>query len=126
MPVERIASPDSFMQCIHKNKDVLCLYYWKKCGHCQDFRPIWNDVINHYKHNINIMEVELETIRKLDSKYRINAFPTIVVYRGGQKHAEFTKQRTEKELHNFIHTHFMMPIGGRVSKPAKSTRVKKT
>lgn len=119
MPIENVSNPDRFLEII-KNKDVLCLYYWKLCGHCIRFAPIWEKVTNQYKDKIYIINVEADVVNKLASKYKLMAFPTVMVYKKGEKYAEFInngRQNTEKLLHQFIHKHFA--VVGDTNDPVK-------
>ena len=49
MPILNITQADHFENFVNTHNKVLCLYYWKLCGYCQRFAPIWNSVIQHYR-----------------------------------------------------------------------------
>ena len=117
MPIENISGPEKFTSFLKKHNNVLCLYYWKNCGHCIAFAPLWNKVTQQYKDSINVINVELECVRKLDDKYRVMSFPTVMVYKNGERYAEFIKNRTEKDLHAFIQKYALQ-------KPRKSSVTK--
>ena len=105
MPIVTITSPDKAnekFKTLCKNTNVVCFYYWKQCGHCISFAPIWNKVTNQHKDNVNIVNIELEAVKVLDDKYKVQAFPTIIAYKNGKKHAEFVKERNEKNVHDFL------------------------
>ena len=91
-----------FKSFINGHKYVICLYHWLSCGFCVSFVDIWNKVIAKFKDDINVVSIELEAIKNLDKKYQVTAFPTIVIFKDGKKHIEFTKTRSEKELSKFI------------------------
>jgi len=82
--------------------DVLCLYHMKTCGHCISFMPIWNKLSNKFKNDINILNIEYESMNELDTKYHVNGFPSIIIYKNGDKFLEFTTYRTEKNVNDFI------------------------
>ncbi len=108
MPITNITSGKAFNSLLKKHPKVLCLYYWKVCGHCIDFAPVWNSVIGNYKDKINVAQIELEYVKKLDDKYKISAFPTILIYKNKEKMVELSSNdRTEKGLENFIETHLL-------------------
>jgi hypothetical protein len=69
---------------------------------------VWNSVISNYKDKINVAQIELEYVKKLDDKYKISAFPTILIYKNKEKMVELSSNdRTEKGLENFIETHLL-------------------
>jgi len=109
MPIVTINSAEKanekFMTLLKKNTKVICFYYWKQCGYCVSFAPIWNKVTLQHKDNVMVVNIELEAVKALDDKFRVQAFPSIVVYKNGKKHAEFTKERNEKNVHDFLLAH---------------------
>lgn len=107
MPIINISEPTKFEEVVNTPNNVLCLYYWKLCGHCINFAPVWESVTNQYKDRINVVNVESQCVNKLKNKYKIMIFPTIIVYNNGEKIAEFVKERTEKNLHAFIKEHML-------------------
>jgi thioredoxin-like negative regulator of GroEL len=96
---------DDFVNKITNNK-VLCYYYWKQCGHCTNFNPIWKKIERKYKGKINMMKIELDVMKHLDQKYAISAFPTIIIWNKGKKYSEFTGMRDEANLSTFIDKNF--------------------
>lgn len=87
-----------------KTHDFICFYYWNQCGHCIQFKPLWNKISKKYEKKANIASIELSVMnnKNFDKKYSVNMFPTIIIYKKGKKFAEFIEQRTEKNLSNFI------------------------
>lgn len=97
-----------------ENSRVLCYYYWKNCGHCTIFNPIWEKIEKKYKGKINMLKIELDTItmmKHLDQKYTISAFPTIIIWDKGKKIKEFTAVRNEEKLSAFIAKNFKIYKG---------------
>lgn len=129
MPIEVLTpntANDRFVTCLKKYGKVICLYHWNFCGHCIDFKPVWDSVINFHKDKINVIEIELESMKKFkDDKYKVMGFPSIVVYQNGVRTAEFTKQRNAQNLHEFIVSHFHSPVATKpVTKPATKSATK--
>lgn len=121
MPIENISTPERFSAFLKQYNNVLCLYYWKHCGHCIAFSPVWNKITKLYEDKINVINVELECSQKLQDKYRVLAFPTVVIYRNGKKEAEFLKERTEKNLDEFIKKHALAKKPLRKRRKSKQT-----
>jgi thioredoxin-like negative regulator of GroEL len=113
MPIINIAPTEAnqtFFKCIKTNENVLCFYYWKQCFHCQQFAPLWNKISTFYKDKMNILNIELESVKKLDDEYKVMGFPSIMVYRNGKKYTEFNKARNENNLHDFIQKNMLKTI----------------
>ena len=106
MTIETINDPsiakERFLSILSKNAKVMVFYYWKMCGHCVTFAPIWNKVVNKYKDRIQVINIELESMKRIDKKYMVSAFPSIVVYKNKNKWIDYTRERNEKELNKFI------------------------
>jgi len=127
MPVVDINVPseakDKFMPMMKKGW-VLCLYYWKHCGFCISFHPIWDKVTKYYKDRINAVSIELDCLKELDKKYSdVNGFPTITLYQDGKEVKQFTNKRTEDELHKFIQSEILKNEKA-AKKPKKETKSK--
>lgn len=123
MPITNITQPDKFSKYVNSHNNVLCLYYWKQCGYCQQFAPIWHNVTQHFADKMHIINVELDCIRKLEGQYQVSAFPTVVIFRNGTKHAEFNSpKRDAKNLHAFIQNYMDKP---KFNPPVKKTIAKK-
>lgn len=106
MPIINITDPTKFYNIVHSPQKVLCLFYWKSCGYCREFAPVWNRVTNLYKDNMTTINVEAAVVNKLNGDDKIMLFPSVVVYQNGKKIAEFTKRRNEENLDKFIKMHF--------------------
>lgn len=115
MPIINITSTSQFYKIINSPAKVLCLYYWKSCGYCREFAPVWNRVTNAYKDKLIIVNIEASIVNKLNSDDKVMLFPTVIVFQNGRKISAFNKQRNEENLVKFINTNF-------VEKPNKPKR----
>ena len=74
------------------------------CGHCTRFKPEWSKVEQECKsRNITTtaLNVDDEQNSEFISKYEVNSFPTLLVFKGSQ----FTKyegDRTSDQIVNFV------------------------
>lgn len=92
----------------HKNvehmEEIKCkLYYANWCGHCQNFKPVWNKIIDKYKNNskITIETIDCDANKEICDAKQIKGFPTIQLEKGN-KIIEYNGSRTESSVSEFI------------------------
>lgn len=59
------------------NKCTIILYYHDNCGHCIDFKPLWNKIKHQYSNHINFIE-ENCTNKSPNLDY-VTGYPTIII-----------------------------------------------
>lgn len=62
---------------------VLVDFYADWCGPCKILAPILQDFSNERK-DIKVLKVDVDSERKLATKYGIYSIPTLIVFRDGQ------------------------------------------
>lgn len=77
----------------------IMLFYADWCGHCQNFKPIWNSLMK--KVNIEFEEYNADVHTEEIKKYGIEGFPTIILQSGDDLH-KFEEDRTVENLKTFI------------------------
>lgn len=59
---------------------TLILFYWSECGHCAIFRPEWEKLKKELVNSdIQTKEYEYNKNREIINKYKIMAFPTLLL-----------------------------------------------
>jgi thiol-disulfide isomerase/thioredoxin len=98
------------------SNDKKTLYFFKAdwCGHCQRFKPVWDDVVEHCntKNPNNFKGIELvelnidhEESKPLMQKHGVRGFPHIVITDASdstEHDVVFNKNRTKEDLIAFI------------------------
>jgi thiol-disulfide isomerase/thioredoxin len=81
----------------------LVLYYANWCGHCQSMKPEWQKTVQNLKNNknLNIAEVESESVSNIQPKVKIVGFPSLKMYDNGKQIDEFEGQRTADFMQSF-------------------------
>lgn len=90
-----------------KLKDKKCsfvLFYANWCGHCQDLKPEYAKFANVAQY-IKVYAVDadenkkiLESINNSNSKFKVESFPTILLYSNGMPVEEYTGERNYSAL----------------------------
>ncbi len=113
---------------LHNGK-WLVLYYANWCGHCQAMKPEWQKTVSLLKNNknLNIAEVESESLSHMSPKVDIVGFPSLKMYKNGKQIDEFEGQRTANVMQTFALKHCKGQSKSKSkSKTSKSKKHKKT
>jgi thiol-disulfide isomerase/thioredoxin len=82
----------------------IILYYWNSCGHCNTFKPIWEQLKQRFENRKKIYEIEFEQMEKLfPQSFKITSYPTIVSYNNSEKQI-FNNSRTFENVSDFINS----------------------
>jgi thioredoxin len=55
------------------------------CGHCQDFKPIIEEIANEYNDRVLVVGAQVDQAKKWADKYDIDDLPAIIFFREGQE-----------------------------------------
>ena len=93
------------------NKKKCVYYYWKNCGHCKTFSPVWDEIVNEVNTNSSYSNIKnnCELIKKEKDdfgasseieKFNIEGFPSIVILNnnGSNKLHEYDGDRSKEDL----------------------------
>lgn len=84
---------------------TIVLFYAPWCPHCKDVMPAWDKVAkNHQNDNVTVKKVNCESNPKAAEKNEVQAFPTIILFKGNKKVATFDDERTVENIENFINS----------------------
>ncbi|KAB7507841.1 Thioredoxin domain-containing protein 5 [Armadillidium nasatum] len=81
-------------------------YYAPWCGHCKRLAPIFEELGKKFVgfEGVTIAKVDCtqEVNRDLCSNEKINGFPTLILYKDGEKQAEYNGDRSLSDMAEFI------------------------
>lgn len=84
---------ESFQKLVTTTQDPWFIkFYAPWCGHCQAMAPNWLEMAKENKDTLNVGEVDCTVETRLCGDARVDAFPTIYFFRGGQR-VEYTGLR---------------------------------
>ena len=87
------------------DKGKIILFYADWCGHCQQFKPVWEKIKRKMGGKVQFEEVDDENVFEIN-KYGVQSYPTIIAEKGG-KMFKFNNNRTEDILIDFIEEKLM-------------------
>lgn len=87
------------------DKGKIILFYADWCGHCQQFKPLWEKIKRKMGGKVQFKEVDDENVFEIN-KYGVQGYPTIIAEKGG-KMFKFNNNRTEDILIDFIEQKLM-------------------
>ena len=105
MPIQNIILPDNAQtkfENLLKKGTVVAYYHWNICGHCKAFTPLWKKITRQYKDKILFANIEFQGMQAMDESYKVEGFPSIIIYKNGKKKKEFVGERTPERLDAFL------------------------
>lgn len=105
--VLQLSQPD-FQHAIEKGVTFV-KFYAPWCGHCMRLAPTWEQLAEKFvgSEQVKVAKVDctLEVNKELCGEQEVNGFPTIFLYRGGEKLGEYNGNRSLEDLHDFVTQH---------------------
>ena len=87
------------------NKGIWMVWFYADwCGHCKNMEHEWSKLENNCSKNnsINLARVRDDSINQLSNKTEVNGFPTISLYNNGQPIDQYSGDRTNEALMDYI------------------------
>ncbi len=86
------------------NDTKLVLFYADWCGHCKQFKPVWEETASEINKggkkimiSVNVGGKDNES-SKLSEKYGVDGFPTVIIFSNGSKSSSYDGPRTKEGL----------------------------
>ena len=96
-------SDTSFDQDVLKaDKPVLVDFWAELCGPCKIFAPVLDDVAKSYEDKLTVAKLDIDANPATPGKYGIRGIPTVILYKGGQVHAQKVGALTKSQLTAFL------------------------
>ena len=81
---------------------VLVDFWAEWCGPCKQFAPVLDQIANEYSGKLTVAKLDIDANPSTPGKYGIRGIPTVILYKGGQMHAQQVGALTKSQLKAFL------------------------
>lgn len=93
----------SFDSILTSPSSFLVLFYAPWCGHCKNFKPLFDSLSRKLKGKFNFAAIDADKEKEIAKKYGINGFPSVLYFgTNKEKPEKFKGKRNEKEIAEFL------------------------
>ncbi len=68
-----------------KGKTVLADFSAPWCGPCRVMEPIIKEIINDYKGKATVLEIDIDSQKRLATDFMVQSIPTLILFKDGQE-----------------------------------------
>ena len=99
MPGETVAVSDASFEkdVLQSSEPVLVDFFADWCGPCKAMAPALEQVAAEMKGKVKVAKLDVDQNPQVTQKYTIQAMPTLMIFKGGEKVAERIGALTQKK-----------------------------
>ena len=97
-----IMTDDEFESILGSGKTCICDFSASWCGPCRMMAPVLEDVSDKYKGKYFFYQIDIDSAEDLANKFKIEAVPTIVVFKKGTEIDRTSGYQDFEEFERFL------------------------
>ena len=100
--IQQVSDANFEKDVLAAGKPVLVDFWAEWCGPCKMFAPVLDEIAREYDGKLTIAKLDIDANPSTPGKYGIRGIPTVILYKGGQPHAQKVGALTKSQLTAFL------------------------
>ena len=96
-------SDSTFEKDVLQSQNPVLVDFWAEwCGPCKMFAPVLDEVAKAYEGKLTVAKLDIDANPATPGKFGIRGIPTVILYKGGQVHAQKVGALSKSQLTAFL------------------------